>query len=501
MQSISRVALIFGELSYNIPDNIHVIIKTTDDIIKISSAHGAGSDYHGEEGFLEINADTDVGWMENKSLVVFCEKSDLASVNDALIKVDVAFQKCKNYKPNNCINLLIGKYFDAVYEEDGKLINKTYRMKKGRLEVAKIIPKNRAENSTEFRLSELILKPAANIGITDPPSVEEAANTNEDSVGPTDTDAEEGEIIEQDVPTGDVPIDNVVLPAAAEVGNIEVQNAADQSNVPVNLGPNNAAAGGVSFTEPVSTEIAADASVNQSTSVLSDDDIMAILSDLASTDNACVYDGLNTVKIRKNFISRCLDEKNYATNLIMCFIAYSAASKDFGKLKSKRVDTSKTAQLIKDISQMNVIVTGTLNSDTLTLPRLAIAFMPEYFLWRKSMAQNLVSHVSSIDKIYQDVVFSGCVDIKSIPGFDDFNLYYSSRIKLVSNENGKRVHGVDQNDAKFKAEVEGWNVIAMQGFDKEDDEFKKKMKAYVSAAHIDKKDAYMMIYESYSVYK
>jgi len=185
--------------------------------------------------------------------------------------------------------------------------------------------------------------------------------------------------------------------------------------------------------------------------------------------SAVAYDGFNLKKMRHNFfeknstLSSVSEDLGGMIALINCFTAYAAIGNNIGKLKFKRTDTTVSQALMSTISGYKVEMRAN-SKDSLTLPRIAIAFMPQYFLFRKFILKDPQDQTSSVIKVvYKDQAFAGCQAISSLDGYKE---YYEEFSKMISKDN---IKGPEKKKQKMDAEEvkeqnAKWMGIATAGY-------------------------------------
>jgi hypothetical protein len=184
------------------------------------------------------------------------------------------------------------------------------------------------------------------------------------------------------------------------------------------------------------------------------DNIVALINKVLP---AIVYDGFNPAKVRRAFIARNANVDIITRDLLLAFSAYAFIGNNVGKLAIKRVDVDIGKELMDAVGNMG-IKKADKTSAGLTLPRLAIAFMPEYLIFRKFMAKNLQSQTeSNIAVAYKDIVFYGCQGVRDLTGYGEFHKEFSAYIY-------SRTEDTDQTDAKFLKTYERWNKIVRKGY-------------------------------------
>jgi len=182
------------------------------------------------------------------------------------------------------------------------------------------------------------------------------------------------------------------------------------------------------------------------------------------------YEGFSLKKMRRNFFEKTAGKYSVSEDfvsmkaLINCFTAYAAIGNNVAKLKHKRTDTTASQALMTTVSSYKVESKAS-SKDSLTLPRIAIAFMPQYYLYRKFILKEAQNQTSSvIEVVFKDQAFAGCQKISSLGGYQE---YYEEFSQMISKEN------VGKPDAKkqkldtdaIKERNNKWMAISKAGFD------------------------------------
>lgn len=469
MQGITHVALITEPDVWNdllIPNTFTVVKRLGFENYFINGAYGDGRDYHDLEDFIEMREGMNLGDRFTHPLVIFSSADGIKRMNSVLNELARYIEAATGSNFDSINHANTNRCFDAVMMIDDAPVVNSYRINRNGVPMPADIRSNaRFLESAKFDLSSLELIQDLDL----------------------ESDGEDGEVNEN------LAHDNIVDQRENEVDNVNQ----DIQVAPVNDGVQN-------LLERENIVRIADQQVDVSNALnpdrsLSRDAIRLILEEIKETEAACVYDGFNTEKIRKKFISNFNDAETYAKSLIDCFIGYAHTAKNYDKLHKKRAGSEQAVRLYRKIAAMNVKINGELTNDSLTLPRIAIAFMPEYLLWRRVLAKKLTSHTDKISVDYQDIAFSGCEIISSLTGYAEFNLSYSSKIKHTVGEKGKRSYGADVNNEEFKKEVESWTEISKRGYVNEKESFKNRMTEYMTIAK-DEELAVRKIVNSYVFY-
>jgi hypothetical protein len=200
---------------------------------------------------------------------------------------------------------------------------------------------------------------------------------------------------------------------------------------------------------------------------------------------AIVYDGFNQAKVRRRFIARSGDPSVAVRDLLLVFSAYAFIGNNTGKLTIKRVDVAIGKELMEAVAAMGIKKVDR-TSEGLTLPRLAISFMPEYLMFRKFIAEDLQSQTeSTINVHYKDIVFYGCSTIRDMTGYNEFHKEFSA---FIFNKDADS----DLNVAQFEKSYARWNKIVMKGYNS-DTAIHARMATAVSTLNMSKRGVYDFI--------
>jgi hypothetical protein len=209
---------------------------------------------------------------------------------------------------------------------------------------------------------------------------------------------------------------------------------------------------------------------------------------------AIVYLGFKPQYIRHVFLKKYTTLPIAVRNLMFCFSAYAYIGNNIAKLQHKRVDVDISKRLMQAVETMGVAKQGQ-NNDTLTLPRLAIAFMPEYLIYRKVIARDLQDQTeSTLAVVYKDIVFYGCKEIRDLAGYADFHKEFSSFIM-----HGQKKEIADMTDAKVKSTYERWNKVSVNGY-KADAQIHTRMATAISATLWSKSQAFNFMSQGMTAY-
>jgi hypothetical protein len=205
-------------------------------------------------------------------------------------------------------------------------------------------------------------------------------------------------------------------------------------------------------------------------------------------DPAVKYLGFHPKTTRRVFLQKRADPAENAKDLLLIFTSYAHIGNNIAKLNRRRVDVDISSQVRDAVEDLNIVKVER-TKEALTLPRLAIAFMPEYLLYRKFVTTDLQDQTdSTINVSYKDIAFAGCDLIRSMTGYEEFHKEFSSYI----HNKGK---GVEITDAAFLKSWSKWLKVAINGY-RSDKEIHTAMSSAVSASGVTRKAAIDMITDS-----
>lgn len=208
--------------------------------------------------------------------------------------------------------------------------------------------------------------------------------------------------------------------------------------------------------DPATTETATDTTTAVDWNTTTEAGILALIATILP---AIVYDGYKPSRIRSKFIKKHDDKNVVAKDLIMCFSAYAHIGNNITKLQKRRVDVNTGAKLQAAVETMGVKKADR-SRYGLTLPRIAIAFMPEYLMFRRFWAKDLQSQTaSSINVAYKDVAFAGCAAIRAMAGYPEYHEEFATYIF-----SGKPNDIADPKDEKFIKNHKQWTKVATTGY-------------------------------------
>lgn len=185
--------------------------------------------------------------------------------------------------------------------------------------------------------------------------------------------------------------------------------------------------------------------------------VSSIIDLMEIIEPAVKYDGFNPKVIRDTFIDKYENDEDCSRDLLISFTAYSTIGNNISKLNNKR-NNPKVAKMVMEYIQSIGISKKAADKNALTLPRIAIAFMPEYLVYRKYIARGLQNQTSSpINVIYKDIVFLGNNQIRAMDGYIDFHKEFSSYIIQPGTD-------VALDDKVFLAKYNRWNKVVISGY-------------------------------------
>jgi hypothetical protein len=180
--------------------------------------------------------------------------------------------------------------------------------------------------------------------------------------------------------------------------------------------------------------------------------------DIINLIKSLSYNGLDLKKIRSKMDR---DDKEKAISDVMtCLISYMKVGNNPNKMNSTVVDKNVGNMALNVITNLGIMKRAT-DSETLTLPRIALAFLPSYLLLRKFSEDTLDFQIDvDLDVIYMDIAFCG---VNSIWADDDYKEFYGRFNELIAPKEraNKRKRG-DDGDAQ-RRETD-WQEVASNGY-------------------------------------
>lgn len=166
--------------------------------------------------------------------------------------------------------------------------------------------------------------------------------------------------------------------------------------------------------------------------------------------NATKYNGLDLSGIRKNLIKISSNIRERNARILTYLVIYARCGTNSSKLRDKIGNLDEGARYIRLLSGDQVKMKAE-KSDTLTLPRIAIALLPVYLMIRKLKKDAFIKQVNvELDIAYHDIIFCGVERIREMSGYAQF---YSQFSKLISND--KEYDEVKQEE---------WIMVASNGY-------------------------------------
>lgn len=166
--------------------------------------------------------------------------------------------------------------------------------------------------------------------------------------------------------------------------------------------------------------------------------------------NATKYNGLDLSGIRKNLIKISSNIRERNARILIYLVIYARCGTNSSKLRDKIGNLDEGARYIRLLSGDQVKMKAE-KSDTLTLPRIAIALLPVYLMIRKLKKDAFIKQVNvELDIAYHDIIFCGVERIREMSGYAQF---YSQFSKLISND--KEYDEVKQEE---------WIMVASNGY-------------------------------------
>ena len=204
-------------------------------------------------------------------------------------------------------------------------------------------------------------------------------------------------------------------------------------------------------------------------------------------DKNIAYEGFNPSITRNEFYKKFSAQGKdiFTRELSVILLSYCHIGNNSSKLSKKRVDLSWAKKVLDRIDTLNIVKKGETKT-SLTLPRIAISFMPELLAIRAHLAVNLQKQTTSgIDLMYQDLSFSGCTLINKISGYEAFNKEMSAMIFDMKKE-------TDVTDVAFLKNYKRWNKISEKGY-QNDAVMNTRMSEVFTSSGWTPKDAYDFI--------
>lgn len=219
-------------------------------------------------------------------------------------------------------------------------------------------------------------------------------------------------------------------------------------------------------------------------------EIMALLEDILP---AIKYEGFNSKAIREAFIAKGPTDVINVRHILLAFAAYSHIGNNAKNLSIRRVDLEKSKKLAAALDGIGIKKIDRTKTG-LTLPRLAIAFMPEYVTFRRFLAGELQDQTeSTLDVKFKDIAFHGCPEIRNMTGYAEFHKEFSSFIY-------EKMKDVDPTDAGFLKNYKKWSKVSINGY-KGDADVRSRMTEALSSADISKRAAFDRILAGMAFYR
>jgi len=188
----------------------------------------------------------------------------------------------------------------------------------------------------------------------------------------------------------------------------------------------------------------------------SDDDILKVVDGLT-------YNGLDLNKIRKKVLIKSDSSVSLHDDVISMLLTYMMIGNNVRKLGEKITDKS-VGEAVKVKLRAYEVKQRPVDSESVTLPRIAIAFMPAYYLLRYLSETKLQRQTSSkIEIRFMDIVFCGVPEIFDKEGY---KTYYSEFSKLIEKRDSR---SEDEDDEPLNSDglteyQASWVEIALNGY-------------------------------------
>lgn len=220
------------------------------------------------------------------------------------------------------------------------------------------------------------------------------------------------------------------------------------------------------------------------------DDIISLVRII---DPALKYLGFNPRYMRSVFCGRSNNIDVLTRDLILIFAGYCHVANNITKLSKKRVNIDVSRKVMSSITAIGIVKKAT-NKDHMTLPRIAIAFMPEYLIYRKFLVNNLQNQTEAdIAVEYKDIIFHGCTEISGKTNYLQFHKEFSALIYKPDTE-------TDLEDKTFLKNYNRWSKVTKSGY-KSDTQIHQHMSNAINATGLTREAAYDLINANLTFYK
>lgn len=233
-----------------------------------------------------------------------------------------------------------------------------------------------------------------------------------------------------------------------------------------------------------------------------------IVKSIIILDHATKYVGFSAKKIRQTFLDSCTSPNSYTRDLVLLLMGFVRISNNIGKIQKKRENIVQ-AKKIQELYSDKKIKMRASAADEITLPRLAIAFMPELLMVRTHLVSDLQNQFETgLEVRFADIQFAGSPDIYGRAGYAEFHRQMSAAIHRVGGNKATRSEadkfGVDPKDEKFDKNLKRWLKVSQDGFAKEQPVVKERLRnaiSFVAPASNVRKAAFEWIRGGYTEYR
>jgi hypothetical protein len=187
-----------------------------------------------------------------------------------------------------------------------------------------------------------------------------------------------------------------------------------------------------------------------------DDDILKVVDGLT-------YNGLDLNKIRKKILKKSESAVSLHDDVISMLLTYMMIGNNVRKLGEK-ITNKVIGDAVKIKLRAYEVKQKPVDSESITLPRIAIAFMPAYYLLRYLSESKLQKQTSSkIDVRFMDIVFCGVPEIFDKEGY---KTYYSEFNKLIEKKDDRSEEDDPEplNSDGLTEYQASWVEIALNGY-------------------------------------
>lgn len=173
------------------------------------------------------------------------------------------------------------------------------------------------------------------------------------------------------------------------------------------------------------------------------------------------YNGFNLTEIRDAIIKEH-DNVQIVRNVMLCFAAYSKVGNNMNKLSLNVKSQASGNNAMVALRSLGIKKKAEQSND-LTLPRVAIAFLPAYLAFRRLYADKFQDQTSSkVSVVFKDIVFAGVEVIWNMQGYQDF---YEQFNDLINSDQAEKSTKRARTSSKQNRNDIDWREIAKTGYE------------------------------------